>query len=389
MSYASINGTPASNLHLTVGWNGPWFCDVDIEASTNVSGKVTLIIGDSLALVGTVDTSRDGVFGDTRSVRIVGGANGWARSLPPRDYANDAGVKVESIAQHLAMATGETFGTLAPTTPRVGVHYTRRSGSAANTLVDIIGDVQWWVDYAGVTQVGARPASTPDPRAYAVVDYDARSGRAVISPDDLGTISPGSQIRVSDQLTVVARDVEIVLSAGERHVIAWCGPSTSGNRLAGMLKSIARSVADERIWGVYQYRVFRMSGDRVELQAVSKTAGLPDMLPIDQWHGAPGTHAILTPGAHVLVGFVEGDRSMPYIQSYVGKGGPGAAPVSLELGGPDGKAAARTGDMVRVTMPVGTFDGTISGAPAVGTITWVDPYAYGEIVGGSLVVRIK
>lgn len=387
MSVATINGLPVSRLVLTVGWTGPWFADVtvDSEDSDNIAGRVTMTIGDTIALSGTVDTG--GFFGSTKSIRVVGGANGWRTSLAPTDYANDAGVKAASVAADLIRATGEVMGSFSPTSERIGTHYTRPAGSAAGCLVDVIGAVQWWVDYDGETQVGDRPIVTPEPSVYTVAAYDPRNGRAEINADDLGAFSPGSVIDVGGQgLTV--RDVEIRISDSERTVVAWCGLPSSGNRIAGILRSIARTVVDERVWGVYAYRVVRMSGDRVELQAVSRTAGLPDLLPIDQWHGVPGTHATLALGAEVLVGFVEGDRRKPYVQSYVGRGGPGHSPVALELGGSGGPAAARQTDAVRVTMPTGDFEGTIGGSPAAGTVTWADPYAYGEITGGSGVVKI-
>ena len=239
-------------------------------------------------------------------------------------------------------------------------------------------------DYAGVTQVGPRAETAPSSTSYAVSEYDPRSGRAVISADDIGLIAVGSIVTVSPGVTAVARDIEVVVSDSERYVAAWCGASTSGTRLANMLRSIARDVDSERVWGVYPYRVVRMSGDRVELQSSSQTAGLPDLLPIDAWYGAPGTRATLALGSDVLVGFVAGDRRRPYVQSYVGS----TAPVSLDIGGTGGPAAARTGDSVRVTMPVGTFEGKIGGVDSTGSVTWLDPNAYGEVTSGSEIVRI-
>jgi hypothetical protein len=388
MSYATVNGRVVTALRLTVGWTGPWFCDLDLDDDAPLEGSVAIKIGDTIALAGTVDSERAGLFGSTRSVRVVGGANGWRKQLGPKDYANDAGVKAASVAQDLVALAGEAMGAFAPELVRLGTHYTRPAGAAAQTLVDVIGAVQWWVGYDGATYVGPRPVSTPLASSYVVSEYDPRSGRAVVQVDDLALIVPGSTITVSPGASLVARDVELVASGDERHAVAWCGTVESGNRLAGMLRSIARQADGERLWGVYPYRVVRMAGDRVELQVASQTAGLPDLLPIAQWYGAPGTHATLAPGTEVLVGFVEGDRRKPYVQSYVDRGGAGAAPVALELGGAGGPASARQGDSVRVTMPVGTFTGDIGGSPATGTITWADPFAYGEITSGSTVVRV-
>jgi hypothetical protein len=387
MSSVTINGLPVSSMRLTVGWTGPWFADIEVDDDSALTGRVSVAIGETLVLSGTVDAGRAGIFGTTRSLRVVGGANGWRVSLSPQDYANDAGIKVSSVAEDLARATGESLGSFSPASARLGTHYVRPSGLAAASLVDAIGATQWWVDYLGLTHVGSRPLSTPDATRYAVAGYEPRSGRVELHVDDLALIPVGSTIRVGEQ-ELVARDIEIRVTPTERVIVAWCGVPSSGTRIAGMLRSIARAADSERLWGVYPYRVVRMSVYRVELQVASQSAGLPDLLPIDQWHGVPGTHATLALGSEVLVGFVEGDRRKPYIQSYVGRGGPGHAPTALELGGVGGPAAARQSDTVRVTMPTGSFEGTIGGSPATGTVTWLDPYAYGEITSGSGVVRI-
>src|SRR5262245_35290570 len=83
----------------------------------------------------------------------------------------------------------------------------------------------------------------------------------------------------------------------------------------------------------YRYRVVKMNpgDDRVQLQAVRKLAGLPDLLPIAILPGMAGLSATLTPGAIVLVEFIEGDPSLPIVGHFEAKGGAGFLPVSLSL----------------------------------------------------------
>jgi hypothetical protein len=91
-------------------------------------------------------------------------------------------------------------------------------------------------------------------------------------------------------------------------------------------------------------------------------------------------HAQLTPGAEVFVEFEEGDRTKPIITGFAGKDGVGFAPVRLELAnGADAPApaAARVGDQVQVTIPIGSFliaatsGGTLNPSPVTvtGTVT--------------------
>jgi hypothetical protein len=93
---------------------------------------------------------------------------------------------------------------------------------------------------------------------------------------------------------------------------------------------------------------------RVNLQAVRKAAGLPDVLPVAQWPGLAGSHAELAQGAEVLVEFIEGDRTMPIVTRYVGKDGPGFVPVSVSLCGGE-SPVARVGDFVDITIPAGVI----------------------------------
>ena len=92
----------------------------------------------------------------------------------------------------------------------------------------------------------------------------------------------------------------------------------------------------------YRYRVVKMNpcDDRVQLQAVRKLAGLPDLLPVSILPGMAGLSAVLTPGAIVLVEFIEGDPSLPIVTHFEAKGGSGFLPVSLFL---DATAAVNIG----------------------------------------------
>jgi len=69
----------------------------------------------------------------------------------------------------------------------------------------------------------------------------------------------------------------------------------------------------------------------VKLQAINRSAGLPDILPASMFPGVAGVHAALTPGATVAVEFLDGDPARPVVTGFVGKDGTGFVPVSLTL----------------------------------------------------------
>lgn len=346
MTFATVAGKRAVAVRLVVGNIGPWFAECELEADAEVSGQVTLQINGA-SFVGTVDDTNNGVFEGSRKLRILAGGNGWWRSVDAKHYHNDAQVKARTVAEDAARAVGETLGDFVPAAERIGADYVRERGPASRVLEDVIGDVPWWVGYDGVTRVGTRSSSAAATDAYEVLAYDPADRRATLGVSDVLAVQIGSTISKSLEGPQTVRELEIVVDAEDLRVTAWCGGSAaSAGHLADLMRSIVERTTDAKLWGKYRYRVVRMSTDRVECQAVRKGAGLPDVLPVSMWPGIAGAHAELTPGAEVLLEFIEGDRTMPIITHFAGKDGTGHVPVSLVLCG-SAQAVARQGDLVQ------------------------------------------
>lgn len=386
--YIGVNGQRLTTVKLTVGNSGPWIADVDFESDPQIEGRVELTIGEGLKLSGTIAPRSSGAHGLQRRARIVAGAGAWGNAVSAKQYHNDAGVKASIVADDAARAVGEQIGSLVPAAERIGRDYVREVGPASRALEDVLGGVPWWVDYAGVTHAGTRPPVALEPKAYTVLAYDPRDRIATLAMDDPGRMSIGAIITADGPQIV--RSFEVRVAANEARVMAWCAGSSSGTGyLAGLLRSIVERTTDGALHGHYRYRLVRMSGDRLELQAVRKVAGLPDLLPISVMPGIAGAHAVLTPGTEVLVAFVEGDRAQPVALAFAGKDGPGFQPAQLFLGGPTGAPAARQGDIVECQLPPAQFAGTIGGTPATGLITFTPAKALGVITSGSTKVKVS
>lgn len=386
--FAAVNGQRLTELRLMVGLSGPWVAECDFEAEPDVSGRVRLEVG-ALALSGTVDQAANGVFGMRRKARIVGGAGGWARSVEPKAYHNDAGVKARLIAEDAARAVGETLGDIVPRAERVGKDYVRQVGPASRALEDVLGGVPWWVDYEGVTHAGARPSEELSASAYEVLAYDPRERVATLAVDDPGAVRVGSILTKRIERPQAVRSLELRVTPDELRLRAYCGGLEGGyGQATDLLRAIIARVTDAKLFGAYRYRVVRMAGERVELQSVRNLVGLPDLLPISMWPGVAGVHAELAPGAEVLVQFLEGDRAQPIVTAFAGKDGAGFVPTQLMLGGAGGAPAARQGDAVEVLLPPAVFSGTINGQPATGMLTFPVNKALGTITAGSGKVRI-
>lgn len=349
---ASVDGHEAARLELHVPTVGPWWADVDLVDDAELSGEVRLEAGD-LELVGTV--AKGGAFGSQRRVRVVAGGAGWGTLLAPKAYHSDSGINPRLVAEDAARGAGETLGDFGAG-EGLGRDYVRQAGPASRVLEDVAGGVPWWVDYDGVTHVASREDTTAAEDAYEVLDYHPRDRTVRLTVDDLRQVGVGALLsRMDDPQRV--RELRVTIEPNTVDVVAWVGdPAGARGRLVGLMRGIARRSSMDRLWGKWRYRVVRMSGDRVELQAVTAESGLPDILPVDMWPGVAGVWADMTPGTEVLVEFVEGLRSQPVITGFAPKGGPGFVPVALTIGDAgSAKEAARNGDAVKVTIPSGTF----------------------------------
>lgn len=387
-AYVTVNGKPAHWGLLFAPYAGAWFLDVDIEGDEVLAGRVRAKFG-TLELEGTIDPGFNGTHGIRRRCRVVGGAGKWGGAVAPFAYHNDAGVKARHVAEDAARAVGETLGTFSPARERLGSDYVRRAGAASTVLEDCTG-VTWWVSYDGLTNVGAREDVTPSADAYAVLNYEPRTRKVMLSIDDLSKVGVGTILTEGLDEPQIVRDLEIEAKADGLVVTAWCGDVTRyGRGLPALFRQMVEKVTDDRLYGKYRYRVLAMaSGGKANLQVVNPRPTVPDLLPVSQW-SSPGIHAELTEGAEVLVEFIEGMRNDPIVTQGAPRDGVGHVPKALELAGGKRDAAA-VGDTVTVVFPaVVPFTAVLGVTPITGTLNMVATKAVGIIdPGGNRRVKI-
>lgn len=388
--FATVGDQRARTMRLQVPNIGAWILDAELDDGTALptATQVDAKLG-ALTLRGTVLDSFSGSFALARRIRMVGGAGGWDREIPAKPYHNDAaiggsvGVRALEVLKDAAREAGETLvGT--PPAERAGPDYVRRAGPACRVFDDVLRTpTPWWVEYDGVTHVGARPAKEVV-GSYDLLNYDPGDNVATLALDDPTVVGIGSVLRGRLDAPATVRELELVLDSGKLRAYAWCGgAAATEGRLLRAIRAIVRGLtARYRFHGLYRYRVVNMSVDRVELQAIRKLARLPDILPVTMFPGVSGAWAKLRPGATVLVTFIEGDPTLPIVTHFEPKGGDGFVPLELLVDAKDkmelgpscalikvaggGPAAARTDDA--------TADGSISvasvDASGVRTITF-------------------
>ena len=369
-AYANVNGETCLEVSWHVPNVGPWWADVVFELQPNLPSAVVLALGD-LRLLGTVAEIENGTFGTQRRSRVVAGAGGWSILVTPQHYHNDAGVRALAVAQDAARLAGETLGDFAPAADTIGNDYVRRAGPASRVLEDVIGSVPWWVDYDGDTIVGARATEEAAPDDYQVLDFDPRENLVTLAIDDLSAVGIGSILSEGLDAPVTIFELEIMVSAQESRTIAWVGGTAGGrSRITELFRGIARRTTDtaDRLYAKYRYRVVRMSGSKVELQAVSQAAGLPDLIPVSQRPGVAGAHSKLPGAMRVIVEFIEGDPTMPIVTAYEGKDGSGHETDELDLS-------------VATTLRLGS-DGASEGVTLGDSHkTWADAHTHAYIPG--------
>jgi|SRR5579884_888386 len=377
----------AVSVRFLIPWKGVWLADVEIDpevvtASSLPTGRVTLTVG-AQVLTGTVDPRGSGRFVHTAKLRILGGGAGWDKPVTGQHFHADNGVSSTRVLSATAKQVGENVNDVTPVT--LGIDWVRPVGPASR----VFGDRDWYVDLAGVTQYASRPPATPD-ATFEVLDFDPR--RQVLHATSDVVLLPGLQVADASKTprwdgTLTVRDVEQVFDRKGSRATLWC--STVGvSRLTAALTSMVRELSGAAKLRVYRYRFVTATGGRLNLQAVDKSLGIPDILPVSVWPGMAGASGKYAPGQQCLVRFLGDDYSEPAVVGFDGN-----LPLEASLDAqdkvhiaPSGShpgPIAREGDAVSVffppTVPV---VGTVSGAPFTGVITIVGP-APGVIVAGS------
>ena len=242
MSLATLNGAAVAGARVQISAWGAWWADVGLPDEVVLSGKATLVIAD-VTLQGTIISG--GVANGAAGYRIVGGAGGWGKTIPPRSYPNDAGVKIANVIRDAAQAAGETIGDLPST--RLGANFVRPEGPASRVLHAVVPRA-WYIDLDGVTRFGARPTQAYTGSA-ARTHVDPRGAIVELATETLAGLVPGVTIDGSAPAT----DVEYLLDEKRLTVRVYAG-TRSNRRLDALSRTIEALFPEMRWAGAFEYR---------------------------------------------------------------------------------------------------------------------------------------
>ena len=361
----------SARVHVPHG--GAWVADCVLDDVAAAVGAVTLTLG-GLELRGTVEPENTGAFALGQRVRVVGGAGAWGRAVPAKGYHNDAGVKAAQVASDVAREVGETLDVSGYGATRVGPDFARVAGPASRVLEQL--GVPWWVDLAGVTHVGSRPA-VEVVAPYEVLDFDPSQRVATLGVDDASAVGIGAIVRDKLAAPLVVRDLEIDAGASSLRLTAWLADPDAelyGPRLVRALRALVRDALPRLAYlAPRRYRIVEQIGERLTLQAVRAAAGVPDLLMVPVSPGVAGTRAEHTPGAVCVVQFLDGDPSAPMVTHFEAADGNGWLPVGLTL---DATGAVKVGPSADLVELAGGDVTDISGG-AGRVVRYGDPIVFG------------
>ncbi len=320
---ATLAGHRVTNARVHLPAWGIWWAEASIDEEAELAGRVSLAIAD-LTLSGTIMSGGIGPKGRA-SFRLAGGAGGWGRAIPARSYANDAGLKASTVLLDAATACGEAIDPATLPTGRMGPAFVREAAPAARVL-EQVAPAAWYVGEDGVTRIGKRPAAALALPA-AVSAIDRAVGTVALASDSIAPLVPGITVE-----GIEAVDVLHELAPGGLRSTLWgSGIATTSRRVAAMRRLFEQLDARRRYRAIYEYRVVTQESERVNLQPIRVSVGMPDLQRVPVRPGVSGARADLALGSRVLVGFIEADPARPVVLAFEDAEGDGFKPTRLDL----------------------------------------------------------
>lgn len=359
MSTVTVSGYDCLAAVVQIPAWGIWWAGVELDEAAELSGAVTIDCA-GLELVGTIMSG--GPWQGRSRYRVAGGAGGWGRTVARRGYRNDAGVRRLTVIQDAAGEVGETVDS-STVSGTVGGAWTRPEGPASDAL-RLLAPQAWHVGEDGVTRLGLRAESSVDSE-ITVTGRDDAAQWLELACDDLSGLVPGV---VVDGIAAV--DAEHRLVDGTLRTRLWGSGEGYGDRLSGALSRLVGAVAGlYRLRGVWSYRVVSQTGQRLTLQAVRASTGLPDLHLVRQRY-APGYSVEHQPGSLVLVAFVDGDAAQPVVVAGDDPESPGYVPPTVTIDADSVEIGAGLGRVLREGDTM-TLSGVQAGVSAAGVTALV------------------
>ncbi len=334
MSLATLNGASVTRARVHVPAWGRWWADLDLAEPAAQSGAAALVVAGQ-AMAGTIVSG--GAANGRAAYRVVGGGGGWGRTLSAKPYNDDGGVRLRTVLGDAAADAGETIADVPST--QLGPHYARPNAPASE-LLNLQAPQNWYVDFAGVTRIGQRAATTYTGTAPRV-RVDPLTQVIDLAVDTIVGLVPG--VRVDGMRP--ATDVEFNIDPKRLTARVYYAAAPLTRSLEVQRRLLEQLDPRARYRATFEYRVVTQSGERLNLQPVYAASKMPDLANVPV-RLAPGVKALHLLGSLVMVAFADADPSRPYVFAGDAADAPGWMPLQLDFGGPGALGVARIGDAV-------------------------------------------
>lgn len=350
MTAGLLNGVSMSRAVFSRGAWGAWGANLELtdDPRVIVGETATGVIG-GLPFLATVIAAGDDGSGKW-GVHLTGGRGGWAKTIPRKPYRNDLGVTAAEVLQAAANDCGEVIDPTPYAAVRLGPHFARPDGPAFRVL-NGVAPKDWRLNFAtGVTELGPLI-----PSVYAGDAVVSRRAPAVgvleLDVESLLGLEPGVIVEGLPPAT----DVEYAIEGPTLTARVYYAPSLSDRALEAFATIFEALDPWRKFRGIYDARVVLQSGNKLTIQPVRTSTGLPILegVPFRTQGDVRVTH---TPGAVVCLAFADGDPSRPFCFAGDSPDNPASAFLSYQIGGPGGLGIAYQGS----TVQAGPFAGTVT-----------------------------
>jgi hypothetical protein len=385
--WGSYGGERIVSATLTIPMYGIWGGDVQIASDVDVDAQSSIVLGN---LTLKAAATRSAPFAGQRKARVRGGYGGWSKLIDKQSYRNDVGVNLSTVLNDAAAAVGEQVALAADST--IGTLYMREAAAASRVLRQLGGPL-WYVDPAGVTQVGVARSSALITSDFQVVEYDTALGRATIATDNLADWMPGRTFTaptITGTKTIASvthriqgegtHRIEVLISDATASATDPLEPTVQ-DRMLRVLFALVRAQFPRLTYAFpWEYVVQQTDGQTVDATPLDPSIPLPEVV------GAPLASSIIgenvTPaiGSICTIIFANGDPTKPRV---VG-GDYTTIPQSINLAG-GGAGAARQDDTVNAGYLVLTTTGTVDSYYPGTTIGAADAAAQAVLISGFVV----
>ena len=352
----TANSRMVLQARISMPRTGAWTADLTVAGGDALTGAVDLVYGDEFSVAWRGTVWQGGGYVDTTMVRIVGGAGGLSKPLPPKFYRNaPASIVVGDLLRECGETLSPTSGDL---TKNLQWWQRGRATTAGEELEQLVGDLgmAWRVLQDGTVWIG-RDTYPVQTLVHQVLEEYPDEGRVVIG-SDLPTLLPATTFdgqrvaRVTHTVDDVALRTDVVF---ERTV------GFALDIMEGLRSLIRKAFAPTLYLGAYPGRIVSQGADG-SIDWVPDDQRLAGMTGVPIELGLPASKVKIAPGTRCSVAFRNGNKSQPYVSSW----DTGTA-IEISIAGGT-LPVARQGDMVQViSTPPGTpaYGMIISGNPIV------------------------